>query len=225
MNFFKKILIFSFCSLVIYAQNITVSGAISLKEYLELEKADYEKIHPNIKIHFNFGASGTLKKQILNGAPVDIILLANKEDIKELENQNLVENSFDIFENTLVIIRHKGSSENLVALGDPSFVPLGKYSREALQNLNLWETIKESVIFAKDARAVLTYVERGEVDWGVIYKSDVKYLKNSFVEQNLDKELYSPIIYTLALVKESKNRKEAADFIEFLKERKERIHN
>jgi molybdate transport system substrate-binding protein len=205
------------CSAQLFAGNLTVSGAASLKEYLETAREKFVTTNPETKIDFNMGASGTLKKQVVQGAPVDIVFFASKKDVVDLKDQGFVDKVEDMFENSLVVIRHKEAKGDMPALGDPGFVPAGKYSKEALTNLGTWTEIEKKALFAKDVRSVLNYVERGEADWGIVYKSDAKNLKNSYIEKELDKNLHSPIIYSLGIIKDSTNKEEAQKFVEFLK--------
>lgn len=215
----------------LYAGDITISGAASLKEYLEKAKSEYEKNHPDTNILINLGGSGTLKKQVLQGAPIDLIFLADKNEVLNLDKAGYIDRSADVLQNSLVIIQNKNYKGNnfiwdqnnkfIVALGNFNFVPAGKYAKEMLTKKGIWENIQEKIVFAKDVRSVLNYVELGEADFGVVYKTDAKNLKNSIVLEEVDNNLHSPIIYTLGIIKDSKDRQEVIDFYEFLKTRTE----
>src|ERR1700721_2194680 len=59
------------------SDEITVSAAISLKDALDEIAHLYSTEHPNAEVHFNLGGSGTLQRQIEQGAPVDILISAS----------------------------------------------------------------------------------------------------------------------------------------------------
>ena len=89
----------------------------------------------------------------------------------------------DLLGNELVLITGKdgslssfeeltGASVVKVGVGTPETVPAGKYAKEALTHLDLWDKIEAKLVLAKDVRQVLTYVETGNADAGLVYRSD-----------------------------------------------------
>src|ERR1051326_9168551 len=72
------------------AQDVTLSVAVSLKEATEEMGRSFMAAHPGVTLHYNFGASGDLQKQIEAGAPVDVFLSAAQRQMEELEKQNLI---------------------------------------------------------------------------------------------------------------------------------------
>lgn len=216
----KKVLAFLFIliSNFIFATEITISGAASLKEYLEKNITEFKKLNPEVKFSLNLGGSGTLKRQVENGAPVDIIFLADESMMSDLENKNLIENKINLLENRLVLIKNKNidKKENyLLAIGEPKSVPAGKYALEALSNESL--EFSNEIIYGKDVRTVLNYVELGEVDFGIVYLSDCKNLKNSEIVKTFDSKSHTPIIYPIGIVSSSENKNISQNFINFLK--------
>lgn len=201
---------------LIFSQSITISGAASLKEYLEKNIKAYEKTH-NTKFNLNLGSSGTLKKQLEQGAPVDIIFLANKGYIENLKKNGYIENTEDILKNKLVLIKNDNvlGKDITLAIGNPNFVPAGKYAAEVLKNKKL--NFNYETIYTKDVRSVLNYVELGEVNYGIVYLTDTKLLKNSKTVEIFNDSLHSPIIYSLGVATDSKMKKESLNFINFLK--------
>lgn len=197
-------------------ETITISAAASLKEYLEKNIKIYQNTH-NIKFNLNLGGSGTLKKQLEQGAPIDIIFLANKSYIEDLKKNNYIHHTKDILKNKLVLIENSHVPKNNItmAIGNPNFVPAGKYASEALKNTSL--NFKYSLIHTKDVRSVLNYVELGEVNYGIVYLTDTKLLKNSKIIKTFSDSSHSPIIYSIGVSKDSKLTKESLNFINFLK--------
>ncbi|MDX8335673.1 molybdate ABC transporter substrate-binding protein [Candidatus Cetobacterium colombiensis] len=214
---YKVILIFFILIQSIFSKEILISGAASLKEYLEKNINEYKKINPDLNISLNLGGSGTLKRQLEQGGNVDIIFLANREYMIDLKENNYIYNEDVILENSLALIKNKKSTldKNIIlAIGDPKYVPAGQYSIEVLNSLPLKDY---SLVYGKDVRSVLSYVELGEADYGIVYLTDTKILKNSEVIQVFSKTLHKPIEYSIGISKDSKNKKEAEDFINFLK--------
>lgn len=95
-------------------------------------------------------------------------------------------------------------------------MPAGEYAKESFVNLNLWEKLNDSLIYAKDVTAVKTYVERGEVDYGVIYQTDALTLTKASVVMPLPQDSYEPIVYSLAPIEGYKNQKECEALMDFI---------
>ncbi|WP_052191717.1 molybdate ABC transporter substrate-binding protein [Cetobacterium sp. ZWU0022] len=199
-----------------FSKELLLSGAASLKEYLEKNIEEYKKIEPDFNVTLNLGGSGTLKKQLERGGDVDIIFLADRAYMIDLKENKYIEDEEVILENSLALIKNKKvTSENgVLAIGDPKYVPAGAYATEVLDKL---QPKNYSFVYAKDVRSVLSYVELGEADFGIVYLTDTKLLKNSEIVKVFDKNLHSPIEYSIGIAESSKNKAEARKFIEFLK--------
>jgi molybdate transport system substrate-binding protein len=105
-----------------------------------------------------------------------------------------------------------------MSIGQPESVPAGKYAKEALTSLDLWSKVESKIVYAKDVRQVLTYVETGNVDAGLVYRSDVIGAgKTVKIIAAAPKDSHKPIIYPMAILKSSKNKEETAKFADFLK--------
>ncbi len=114
---------------------ITFSAASSLQDAMKDAGAQFAKNHPEVKINFNFAASGVLEKQIEQGAPVDLFASASQKEIDLLEQKGLIIKStrINFTRNKLVIIAPSRLTieelKNLdkIAAGDPKTVPAGRY--------------------------------------------------------------------------------------------------
>src|SRR3984957_12984301 len=160
---------------------VTVSAAISLKDSLDEIGKIYEKEHPGVKISFNYAGSGTLQRQIEQGAPVDIFFSAAEKQMDDLQAKNLIDAGTrrNMVRNQLVLIVPASDTTThsfqdlanpgvkVVALGEPSTVPAGMYARQSLERLGVWGSVDRKVVLAKDVRAVLTYVETGNANAGM----------------------------------------------------------
>ncbi len=164
-----------------------------------------------ITIEKNFASSGTLARQIYNGAKADIFISANKDWIDYLIDNDIVDkNSIEhVASNSLVIITHNKSgltstdldnlllknvpTEQLIAIGDPSYVPVGKYTKKALESLGCYSQLKNNLILSKDVSSVLKYVELGECDWGVVYYTEALLSDHVKIIKELPDSLHKPI--------------------------------
>ncbi|MGL5367374.1 MAG: molybdate ABC transporter substrate-binding protein [Cetobacterium somerae] len=200
----------------IFSKEILISGAASLKEYLEKNIQEYKAIDPELAISLNLGGSGTLKRQLEQGGDVDVIFLANRDYMIDLKNNNYIFNEEVILENSLVLIKNNNTSSNsgILAIGDPKYVPAGQYATEVLNNLPLKDY---SLVYGKDVRSVLSYVELGEADFGIVYLTDAKLLNNSKVIEVFPTNLHKPIEYSIGISKTTKNKEDAEKFLKFLR--------
>lgn len=207
--------------------NISVAASLvdTINEMIEV----YTQDHP-VKINVNSGGSGTLKKQISEGADIGLFFSANEKYVNELIDENLVKpsNKSNLIHNTLVVIKNKEAQtleslseikENgsMLAIGEVSTVPAGEYAKESLTTLDLWDELEPSLIYGKDVTAVKTYVERGEVDYGIVYKTDAMNLENSEVMMSLPTDSYQEIVYLLAPIEGYSNETECLKFMDFIK--------
>lgn len=209
---------------------IMVSAAASLQNSLtELQKV-YAQKTPGVKLTYIFGGSGTLQQQIEQGAPADLFISAGKAQMDALEQKNLIvkDSKVDLLGNDLVLITGKDNSkvtslEDLtkssvgqISIGTPESVPAGKYAQEALTKLKLWDLIKPKFVLAKDVTQVLNYVETGNVDAGIVYRSDALGSTKVKVVASVPASSYKPISYPAAVIASTKNNQAAEDFLKYL---------
>lgn len=212
--------------------SLTVSAASSMQEALTKLKEIYENDQKKVVIYYNFGSSGALQQQITQGAPVDLFFSASEDQFDVLIENGLISKneSIDLVGNELVLIQNKdkekpnltGISEltdngiKKIAIGIPESVPAGKYAKETLEQLQLWDKLKDKIVFAKDVRQVLTYVETGNVDAGFVYKTDALVSQKVEITAVTEDRAHSPIIYPLGVLKDSNYKAEAMNFYKFL---------
>lgn len=210
---------------------IQVSAAISLKDALGILKQMYAKKAPGVDIQCNFGSSGMLQKQIEEGAPVDLFISSGKKQMDDLAAKGLIaaETRSDLLGNEIVLVvaeEKRGVIRTFadlsgrarsISIGLPETVPAGKYGKETLVSLKLWGKVEKKVMFAKDVRQVLAYVESGNVDAGLVYRSDAVNMKSAAVAAVAPKGSHSAIVYPMALVKDAGNRVAAKRFLDYLK--------
>src|SRR5271154_2335152 len=211
--------------------DLTVSAAISLKDALDEARQLYTKENPSVTIATNYGASGTLQLQIEQGAPVDVFLSAAPKQMDALEGKGLLlaGTRKDLLRNEVVLIVPKDSTLGIstfqdlthanvkqVALGEPTVVPAGQYAKEVLTSLGIYDAVNAKAILGKDVRQVLTYVETGNVDAGIVYATDAMSSAKVKVVATAPAGSHSPVIYPAAVIKASKNPVATRAFLDFL---------
>lgn len=212
-------------------KEVYIVAAASMTDAVKEIGANYEKQHPDVKLMYNFGSSGALQSQIEQGAPADVFISAAQKQMNALEEENLIDKATrrDLLENKVVLIVPKNSTLVLddfaaaatdkvskIALGEPKSVPVGQYSEEIFTNLNVWADIKAKAVYASDVRQVLSWVEMGEVDCGVVYATDAAISDKVKVLLEAPAGTHKPVVYPAAMVSSSKNPEIAKDFLAYL---------
>ena len=215
-----------FCAVPLRAATVLVFAAASLTESLQEIAAAYEK-QSGDKIVFNFAASGTLARQIEEGAPADIFFSADEAKADALEKKGLLvkETRKSLLGNSLVIVTPPDSAAiqspadlttaavKRVALGDPRIVPAGTYAKAYLEKSGLWAGVEPKVVPCENVRAVLAAVESGNVDAGVVYKTDAAISKKVKVAFEVPAADGPKISYPAALVANAPHPDAAKKFL------------
>ena len=226
--FFTTLLLNSLLSLS--AAELKVSAAASLSDALKALAPAYEKTSGD-KCVFNFGASGTLARQIKEGAPADLILSADQLRVDQLEKSGLLLEGtrHTLLVNTLVLVVASDSSLPLktitdlpklsirsIAIGEPATVPIGTYTKEYLQKLSLWTSVSDRCVPLDTVRAVLAAVESGNAKVGFVYKTDALISKKVRIALEIPAAEGPKITYPVAVIKASANPESAKAFALFL---------
>ena len=221
----------SFLGVAAQHRPIVVAAAISLKESLTELGSIYER-RTATKVTFTFGASGELEKQIEAGAPVDVFASAAEREMDELQARNLIDRATraDFARNSLVLVVPRDSTLQMrsfsdlgkpgvtkIAIGNPKTVPAGQYAEQLLRNTRIWPKIDSRLILAENVRQVLDYVAREEVDAGIVYATDVQVAQGrvSVAVRAPDGD-YGPILYPLAVIRDSANANAAKAFVDLV---------
>jgi len=210
---------------------ILVSAAISLKDAFGEISSVYEK-QTGIRVHLNLAASGLLQKQIEAGAPVDVFASAGLKQMDALQAGGFIipGTRRNFAGNQLVLILPAKSSYAVVtfeglrdpnlsrlAIGNPKTVPAGQYAKQVLKKLKIWELLEPKLVLAENVRQVLEYVVRWEVDAGIVYASDVPASRGRVsISDIAPEDSHDPILYPVAVVKETESPAEAESFIDLL---------
>ena len=187
---------------------LTVFAAASTTDVMK-ELAAAFKAQSGDDIRFNFASSGSLARQIDAGAPADLFISANIKWMNWLTEQGLVDGKpVNVARNTLVLIAPADSSmtydgfpENLkgrLAVGDFQSVPAGTYAEAALKSLGWLDAVSGKLVKGASVRTVLMYVERAEVDAGIVYMTDAMQSGKVKVLGVFTPGSYPPIVYPAA---------------------------
>ncbi|WP_323012465.1 molybdate ABC transporter substrate-binding protein [Castellaniella sp.] len=212
------------------AGEILVSGAASLTNAFKDLAAQYQAAHPDTQVLTTFGASDVVLRQIIEGAPADVFASADQKAMDKAVAAKAVDpaSRVDFVRNEVVLVvpvDNPGNIQSLkdlsgakvqrIALGNPDSVPVGRYTREALQQAGAWDDVQARQILGQNVRQVLSYVERGEVDAGFVFATDAAIMKDKVkLIQTVDTP--TPVVYPIALVQRDGRAREAAAFLDYV---------
>jgi molybdate transport system substrate-binding protein len=208
-----------------------VLATISLAKALNKIATLYKAVAPDVTLSFNFASSGKLKTQIENGAEADLFISAGQKQMDDLTGKFIDDATRkNLLVNKVVLIVPQNSTKgifsfedvltakvSLIALGNSS-APIGQYSEEIFKFLKGWDIVSKKAFFASNSKKVLSQVESlTVVDCGVVYATDAAMAaKNVKVAALAPEGSHKPVVYPAAVLKGSKNPKEAKDFLDFL---------
>lgn len=210
---------------------LLVSAAASLTDVLEDIKVAYKEKAPQVTLTYTLGSSGALQAQIEEGAPVDIFMSAAEKQMDALEEgENLAEGTRkSLLINKVVLISPKDSDLDIktledlanddiknIGVGDPGNVPVGQYTEEIFKNLDLTDKLADKLVLGNDVRTVLTWVETGEVDAGLVYKTDAMSTDDVDIVTEAPEDSHKLVSYPVAVIKDSNHQEEAKEFLDFL---------
>ena len=225
-----SLFLFALAALAARAAELNVFAAASLTDALkEIAKA-YEPASGD-KLRFNFGASSTLAIQIKQGAPADVFFSADEAKMNDLAKAGLIlaDTRRTLLANTLVIVVNADGGAAIatpadlvkpgigrIALAEPQTVPVGIYGKQWLQKVGLWKQVIDRIVPTENVRASLAAVEAGNVDAGIVYKTDALISKKVKVAFEVPAAAGPSITYPAAVVKDSKQVEAARKFAAYL---------
>ena len=213
-------------------QSILVAAAASLKNAYEDELIPmFEEQYPGVTVEGTYDSSGKLQTQIEEGLEADVFMSAATKQMKALDEEGMIASDTitDLLENKIVLIVPTGSDSKIdsfekigdaasIALGDPESVPAGQYAKEALTNLNVWDSIQDKVSFGTNVTEVLNQVAAASADAGIVYATDAasKADQVTVVAEAPEGSLEKKVIYPVAVVKATAHEDAAKAFVDFL---------
>ena len=170
---------------------LAVGAAAGLRRALPALIEAYQSTRsdaPALVIRVSYAGSGTLRRQLEAGAPFDLLLTASPVEVDAAIAGDLADPRTRrvVATNQLVLVGAPGvparrfeelaslPSDARLAVGNPAFVPAGRYAREALAALGVWDALRGRRIYTADVTAALALAQRGEVEAAIVYASDCR---------------------------------------------------
>jgi molybdate transport system substrate-binding protein len=212
------------------ASELQVAAAASLSDALqEIGRAFGPE--RGALVRFNFAASSTLAMQIREGAPIDVFISADERQMDAVARQNLLvpRTRRAILSNSLVIVVPADSRAAIhsagdlasraiaaIAIAEPSRVPAGVYAKQYLEGIGLWTRIAPRIVPTDNVRATLAAVESGNVDAGIVYRTDAAISKRVRVAVVIDGPQAPAISYSAAVIRDTALPALATAFVNYL---------
>ncbi|MEC9072743.1 MAG: molybdate ABC transporter substrate-binding protein [Myxococcota bacterium] len=166
----------------------TVAAAASLRHVMPALVQTYAAETGRSAPQISYGASGKIVGQVLAGAPISGVVLASARQLQRLSERQLIRDDsvFNLATNRLVLARRTSQEKRSLrqviedagsrplAIGDPRFVPAGRYAQELLEEKGLWAPCEEHLIRGGHVAAVLAYLQSGAVDTAIVYETDLR---------------------------------------------------
>ncbi len=183
-----------------------------------------------VRVAISYGASQMLAQQIASGAPADLLISAGEFPVSFLRDRGLVESApILVLTNELVVAVRSNTGPRLtsmedlatanvrrIAVADAGLAPAGRYAKESLASLGLWDAIGPKLVNGPDVRATLAYVESGSADAALVYRTDAEASDRVEIMDIVPGDSYPPVIYPAVVLSASNHGAEAQDFLRFL---------
>lgn len=213
--------------------SITVYAASSLTNVLQAVATAYTQDTGN-SVKFSFAASSALARQIEAGARADMFISADSEWMDYVQSRALITTATrrNLLSNRLVLVTQADNPLQLkitpgfalasalgargrLAVGDPDYVPAGRYARSALTSLAVWNDVADRLVRCENVRAALAFVARKETPLGIVYETDARVEPKVRIVDIFPANTHQHIIYPIALTQSPKP--EAQLFLDYLR--------
>ena len=232
----KWLLVIIVASLVtasVRAGELFVAAAASLTDVMKAIQPLYTRVHPDVKLTLVYGATGMLRTQVLQGAPCDVFIGADRwfgGNASNVDEVVKAESVCIVAANKLVVVAGRGvtpqgatlaawlTGARKIGVGNPVSVPAGRYAKKLLEGEKLWELYTEKYVRGTNVREVLLWLRQGAVDVGFVYSSDLVATKDSGLTQLAEYATPGgePIVLAGGIAKNTQNFDEAQAFLDYL---------
>ena len=215
------------------AEIVKIYAAASLSNAIADIAKQYQAQNPDIKIVPVFGASSALAKQIEAGAPSDLYFSADVDWMNYLVQKQKIpaKQVFNMLSNDLVLITPKAVNMQFKAVpqfnfakafkghlctGQMESVPAGKYAKQSLTRLGWLNQLRGRIVGTDSVRSTLAFVERGECQVGIVYRTDALMSKKVKISGVFPARTHRPIVYPIALTRQGQKNQAAVQFSKFI---------
>lgn len=216
---------------------ILVAAAASLQATFDNELIPlFEKENPEIAVEGTYASSGDLQHQIESGLDADVFFSAATSNMDTLAEEELIDEDtvVDLLKNDVVLITPKDSKLGIksfkditkadtIAIGDPESVPAGKYAKEILTNLGVYNEVEKKASLGASVTEVLSWVAEGSADAGIVYATDAQTENTNGDDKEVevvataeDSMMQTQVVYPVGVVSASTHKDEAKAFEDFL---------
>lgn len=205
---------------------ITVSIASSLRLVFEDLASEFESLHPDAEIALNVGSSAALVEQVLQGAPTDVLALADNGLLAQVAESDLVESEPLAFAtNTLAIVTKPENPFGVIGLGNLSNVdtvslcvesaPCGKFARSVLDSAGV-ELQLSKINNGQDVQSTVVSVTQGDADAAIVYSTDAKAAGDQVFTVEIEPRYNVEAEYPIAVMTNSSNSVTASAFVDYV---------
>lgn len=216
---------------------LLIAAAASLEAVFEDQLIPmFEEANPGVTVEGTYASSGDLQQQIESGLEADLFMSAATSNMDTLVEEGLVDEAsvVDLLKNDVVLIVPEGvdskvtgfedlTNADVVAMGDPESVPAGKYAREILTGLGIYDEVAEKASFGNSVTEVLTWVAEGSADAGIVYSTDALTENSNGDDKKVtvlatadDSMMQTPVIYPVGITTATTKREAARILEDFL---------
>ena len=203
---------------------VNVFAAASLTEAFTTLGRQFEAAHPGVKVVFNFGPSSGLAEQINQGAPADVFASASTKNMDQVVSAGGASNPTPFVKNVMEIATPPSNPGHVTSVNDlakssvkvalcQAQVPCGATAQQVFTNAKI--TVKP-VTEEVDVKSVLSKVELGEVDAGVVYVTDVRAAGSKVNGVVIPSNVNASTTYPIAALTKSHNAAASQAFVAYV---------
>lgn len=221
-------LLFALFSINLQAQTVKIAAAANLRFVFDEIKESYKKVNPKADIVANFGSTGALYQQIVNGAEFNVFMAADDVIPVKLKSQGLVSgevktyafgklvlwsNTVDVSKGLEVLI---DPSVKRIAIAKPDLAPYGDRAIECLKSMGLYEKVKDKIVYADNISQTAQFAQTGNAEVGFLAYSLILTPEMKGSDYVIDPKSYKPVAQAMAVVKGWKANPEAVRFMKYV---------
>jgi molybdate transport system substrate-binding protein len=210
------------------AQTIKVAAAANLRFVFDEIKARYAVTNPKTTVTANFGSSGALLQQILNGAEFDLFMAADNSSPVKLKDQGsasgeiktyalgklvLWSNTTDVSKGLEILA---DPSVKRVAVAKPNLAPYGDRAIACLKQAGIYDKVKDKIIYADNISQTAQFAQTGNAEVAFLAMSLTLTPDMKGSTYMIDTKMYKPVEQAMVLVKSWKTNPEAVKFMKFV---------